>query len=290
MIQAIKRLVPEFIKEGLRNLDFQLLMRRSPSAKVVCPICGHDVAKVFHFGPDRGVTGPSRSYPEVSVGHDKYGCVNCGNIFATWLNRDLDEVGKIYGGIDSIVSEVNAENDRKAYQKHMLQICSEYIFSEKNAPARARLLDFGCGPNFMGSVELERENKRLEVYATDINPTLPFNGEKFFRLTAFPQSLMGTFDGIASVDVFEHLNTPVEDFNKFNRMLKLNGYMVHYAPIQWWMRFPSWQYETSFHTNFPSKKAVRILAAKTGFRFVGGKVLSPGYNYIVFQKIAELAG
>ena len=223
------------------------------------------------------------------MGHEKYCCTRCRNIFATWLQRDVAEVGEIYSGIGNADSEAHIENERKQLQKEMMRRCAALFASDANErKAPIRILDFGCGPNFRAAFELQQEYEGAELFCCDINPALPYDKDRFFLFTGeFPKEMDGSFDGISSVDVFEHLNFPIEDMKRFNRLLRMGGVMIHFTPLQWQMRFPYGHYETAFHTNFPSKKSLRILCDKTGFQFLGAKVPAPGVWYIVFRKVAD---
>jgi SAM-dependent methyltransferase len=287
----LREYVPWSIKTALFRLNLEYNYRLAPVVRgILCPICGNRSAKLFRFGPDRTVTGPSRRYPEISVGHDKYCCTHCRNIFATWLQRDVNEVGEIYSGICDGSSEVHVENDRKERQKEMMRICARLIREhDGERTAHIRILDFGCGPNFRAAYELRQEDPGLELFGCDINPALPYDGKIFFRFAGdFSAEMRGVFDGITSVDVFEHLNDPVKDMERFNRLMRIGGMMVHFAPLQWLLRLRRGHFETAFHTNFPSKKSLRILCEKTGFEFLGDEVPKPGFWYLIFRKIADV--
>ncbi|MEK6744516.1 MAG: class I SAM-dependent methyltransferase [Nitrospirota bacterium] len=283
--------IPWSVKTAIFRINLKYNYLLAPTVRgIACPICDNREAKLFRFGPDRTVTGPSRRYPEIAVGHDKYCCTHCRNIFATWLQRDVSEVGEIYAGIDEGDSEVHLENDRKEVSKEMMRICASLLRAQRNErTVPIRILDFGCGPNYRGVQELHHEDTGLELTCCDVNPNLPYDGKTFFRFTGvFPSYLHGMFDGIASVDVFEHLNYPVQDMMSFNRLLRTGGIMVHYAPLQWCLRLRRGHYETAFHTNFPSKKSLKILCDKTGFEFLGDAVPKPGYWYLMFRKVAHV--
>ena len=124
------------------KLEFEYLFRRAQGVQnVACPICGNVGAKVFQLGPDPYVTGASRRYREISVGHEKYCCTCCRNIFATWLQRDVGEVGEIYSGIGDADSEAHIENERKQMPKEMMRICAALLARDvkgRKAPIRVQ--------------------------------------------------------------------------------------------------------------------------------------------------------
>lgn len=291
MVALLKPLLPVTVRLKIFRLNFLFnYWAAQKTNEVKCPICGNTEAKIFHFGPDKTVTGKSISYLEISAGHNKYCCTKCGNVYATWLQRDVTEVGAIYAGICDEDSEVNTENERKETQKEMMRIVVQHLNqAEKAAPRKIKILDFGCGPNYKAAQEIESECNVLEAYCCDVNPGLPYAGEKFFRFSGkFPREMYGEFDGMASVDVFEHLNYPIQDFTEFNRLLKMDGIMVHFAPLQQFLRLRRGHYETAFHVNFPSEKAMRILCEKTGFEYLGASMPRYGYWYAAFRKVATV--
>jgi len=282
-----KQLVPMKIKILFYRINaWYITLLAQQTASVTCPVCLSTKSKILSYGPTSAVSGPSIKYPEISVGHNKYRCLNCSNLFATWLQRYLSEVGEIYSGIDNGESEVYVENSRKEVQKEMMRICSAQIRKlYRNRPV-LRILDFGCGPNYKAAVEMNEEDNRLDCYSCDINPALPYNGTNFFKYPdTVPEEMRGSFDGICSVDVFEHLNLPLEDMRGFNRLLKNGGIMVHFTPLQWYFRIHHGGHDaTAFHTNFPSRKSLKILCDKTGFKFIGDYMPKYGYWYLVFIK------
>jgi hypothetical protein len=215
--------------------------------------------------------------------------MNCFNIYATWLQRDLAEVGEIYSGIDNGTTEVHVENERKEVQKEMIRICAALIRDQQVNSSTLQILDFGCGPNYRAAIEMNQEDSKLACSCCDINPSLPYDGRTFFKFTGtITQELVGAYDGISSVDVFEHLNHPVDDMLKFNKLLKIGGVMVHFAPLQWYLRLHPGHYDTAFHTNFPSKKSLQILCEKTGFKFIGDYLPKYGFWYLAFRKISDV--
>lgn len=282
----MKQYIPWRVKVFIFRAELWFKTLIASRVNSICPICGHNRAKIFRYGPDKTIIGPSICYPEISIGHVKYRCVKCSNIYATWLQRDTAEVGKIYSGCENGSAEVHAENDRKEVQKQMIRICAEYVRKEHRI-THLKILDFGCGPNFKAAIEMNHEDSGLTCTCCDINPLLPYDGKTFFCYTgAVARELEGIYDGITSVDVFEHLNYPIDDMLKFNKFLKTGGYMVHYTPLQWYLRLQPGHYDTPLHTNFPSKKSLQVLCRKTGFKLIGDCVPFYGYWYLIFKKIA----
>lgn len=285
----LKEEIPYAIKIPIFQLELWYRTLFAPLVDSNCPICGHKKAKLFCYGPDNSVSCSSRQYPEVSVGHNKYRCMNCFNIYATWLQRDLAEVGEIYSGIDNGTTEVHVENERKEVQKEMIRACAALIRDKQVNDATLKILDFGCGPNYRAAIEMNKEDHDLDCFCCDINPSLPYNGISFFKYTGtINNELEGAFDGITSVDVFEHLNQPIDDMLKFNRILKKSGCMVYFAPLQWYLRLHPGHYDTAFHTNFPSKKSLQMLCRKTGFQLIGDYMPRYGFWYLAFRKISDV--
>jgi hypothetical protein len=254
-----------------------------------CPICSCKTAKVFHYGRDSYATGNVLLLDEVSKGHKKYCCTNCRHIYALWLRKDLDTVGNLYSNIYSGESEVYTENWRKEIQKQMVRIAKETFYSgyPKKSEIPFVALDFSCGANFKAAYELRKEG--IESYCCDILPLLPYDNNIFFKYDDdFVKKFRNKFHGLTSVDVLEHLNTPIEDFKLFNQMLKLNGVMVHYSPIIDYMPLFGSHVDHVFHTNFFSKKSLKIACEKTGFELIGIVIKKLGSEYYIFKKNREV--
>lgn len=283
---GLSKFVPKFIWSLAYKTNLKFHYYQSElTHEADCPICSCKTARVFHYGRDPYATGNALLFDEVSKGHKKYCCTNCRHIYALWLRKDLDTVGNLYSNIYSGESEVYIENERKEIQKQMVKIAQEIYYSgnPKKSQIPFVVLDFGCGPNFKAASELRKEG--IEAYCCDILPRLPYDNNIFWKYdNDFIKIFRNEFLGLTSVDVLEHLNTPIEDFKLFNRLLKLNGVMVHYSPMIDYMPLFGSHVDHAFHTNFFSKKSLKITCEKTGFKLVGSVIKKRGYWYYIFKK------
>lgn len=261
---GVSKYLPYQVLSAYYKLDFAYnFIIADATDEVRCPICGCQESKVFHYGLDK--------YSGIES-HDKYCCLDCGHLFATWMNGQ--DMGALYASIPQ--KEVLQENERKYLQKEIMLIGLKYYNGEGN------ILDFGCGPNFRASRELR--DKGYNAYSCDIIPGLPYD-DKFFQYDKYQvHKYNNFFSVISSVDVIEHLSNPVRDFKDFNLMLVPGGVMVHFSPmIEYFPLFGS-HADTAFHTCFFSDKSLRILCEKTGFKLIDKVYKHPGYWYYVFKK------
>lgn len=259
---GISKYLPHQALSAYYKLDFAYNFIIADSTdKVKCPVCGFKESKVFHYGLDK--------YSGIEA-HDKYFCLDCGHLFANWMNGK--DIGSLYASIEQ--EEVLHENDRKELQKEMMLLGLKYYNGKGN------ILDFGCGANFNASRE-------LNAYACDIMPRLPYD-DKFFQYDKYQVHKYNNFFAvISSVDVLEHLNDPVQDFLYFNRMLKPDGVMVHFSPMIEHIPLYGSHADTAFHTCFVSKKSLKLLCEKTGFKLIEKVYRHPGYWYYVFKKTSS---
>lgn len=261
---GISKYLPLPVIKAYYRADFLYNYYKAEHVFVKCPICDHAKSKVFHYGLDMFA-------PDISQGHDKFCCCNCGHLFATWLIGE--DVGKLYSSIQQ--DEVLHENNRKELQNEMMRIGLKYSDGYN-------VLDFSCGANYRAAQELREEG--YCAYSCDIMPGFPYD-DHFFKYTDRTRhQYKGVFDAISSVDVMEHLNTPIEDFQAFNDMLVPGGYMVHFTPFIEYIPLHGSHADTAFHTCFVSNKSLKILCEKTGFKLIEKIYRHPGYWYYVFQK------
>lgn len=261
---GISKYLPHQALSAYYKIDFAYnFITTDATNEATCPICGCQESKVFHYRLDK--------YSGIES-HDKYCCLDCGHLFATWMNGH--DIGSLYASIPQ--KEVLKENERKELQKEMMLLGLKYYNGE------GAILDFGCGANFNASKELR--NKGYHAYSCDIMPGLPYEGTFFKYDNDKPYKYKNLFSVISSVDVLEHLNDPVQDFKNFNSMLVPGGVMVHFSPMI--THFPLFgsHADTAFHTCFFSDTSLRILCDKTGFKLIDKVYKHPGYWYYVFRK------
>jgi hypothetical protein len=262
------------LKEKLRSL-------REPTVTTqVCPICGGSRSMEIRYGRADFITGPSAQLPEAQA-HSKYRCRRCGHLYSHWLDVPLEQVGKVSGeayGTDKL----RVENFRAGYQLGL----HRYLLGVLGHPARAALLDFGCGPNLSPTTTLRREGH--DARCCDIMD-YPYDGEIFFRHTNDPARWRNFFDGIVSIDVIEHLGNALETFTYFNRILKPGGYMAGCFPTQYHYQRDHSYFQNPYHVCLLSPASLKILCRKTGFALLRIEPFEADIPYVfLFRKTREL--
>lgn len=252
------RLVSQVAADVENRLKYRLQILFGPVLnEETCPICGMSRTKAIEYGRDEYVTGSSLQIPEVQ-GHSKYLCLNCGHFFTNWLKRNIETTAKLYSGRYH-GNELFIENFRAKFQKELLY----YVLKRLNCPEKARLLDFGCGPNISPTYKLREEG--YDVRCCDILPDYKYDGDIYFQHTNDSMKWRGHFDAIVSIDVIEHLGNTLETWLYFNQVLKINGIMAHCFPSRYHFGFNHYTFRTAFHTCLFSKNSLSLLLEKTGF-------------------------
>lgn len=104
----------------------------------------------------------------------------------------------------------------------------------KSLPKGSKVLDAGCGTGYVSKLLIERG---FDVISIDKNKRRIEKGKELGRFedaricdvrnTNFPDQ---NFDGIISVELIEHLETPDSFLNESNRLLKENGLLAIKTP------------------------------------------------------------
>jgi SAM-dependent methyltransferase len=262
------------IKEGCQSLF-------SPTVTTqVCPICGSNRSMEIQYGRADFITGPSAQLPEAEA-HSKYRCRHCGHLYSHWLDVDLQQVGKLTGDTYN-TDKLWVENFRAKYQLAL----HRYLLDLLGHPARANLLDFGCGPNLSPTMTLRKEGH--DVRCCDIMD-YKYDGEIFFRHTNDSARWRNFFDGIISIDVIEHLGNTLETFTYFNRILKPGGYMAGCFPTQHHYQRDHPYFQNPYHVCLLSPQSLNMVCEKTGFALLKIEDFPADVPHIfVFQKIREV--
>jgi len=87
----------------------------------------------------------------------------------------------------------------------------------------------------------------------------------------------GSFDAIMCVEVFEHLQQPIEAITEFTRLLNVGGHLVITAPFCSLTHFSPHHYYTGFNVNF-----YRTFLEANGFQIVDMQ-----YNGNYFEYLAQ---
>lgn len=270
------------LRTGRRKVKDSIRIWRAPIDRTeVCPICGERSSKVFKFGPPDFVTGPSASIPEIK-NSTKYRCRRCNHLYSHWLSNDLVKTAKIYSGIYA-EDQPNGSNLRSLEEQALLQ----YIVMILGSPARARLLDFGCGPNAAATYQLRAEGH--DAQCCDILDKYNYDGEIFFQYDHEPGTRRDYFDGIISVETVEHLSDTVETWTYFNRVLRQGGLMAHSFPSQHYYGLDHSDVMNPFHICLFSARSLKLLAEQTGFKLRGVENIDEiGRKVFLFEKVKQI--
>jgi hypothetical protein len=245
----------------------------------VCPICGSNRSMEIKYGRADFITGPSAELPEAQA-HSKYRCHRCGHLYSHWLDVGLEQVGQVTGEAYAN-DKLRVENFRAKYQLGLLRLLLDLL----GHPARARLLDFGCGPNLSPTQTLRGEGH--DAHCCEIMD-YPYDGEIFFRHTNDPARWRNYFDGIVSIDVIEHLGNTLETFTYFNRILKPGGYMAGCFPTQYHYQRNHSYFQNPYHVCLLSPESLEILCRKTGFALLRIEPFEADIPFVfLFQKTRE---
>ncbi len=220
------------------------ILSRKEQIQRSCPVCTNDTCVEVEF---------------IFEGEKikKYMCLQCNHLFSLWIGTDLHKAQCLF--------DYNRENEWKRGQKYLLMEAARY--SQK----LGRYLDFGVGGNISAFQELNNELQGDSFYACDINKR---NIKKYF-VTYEDESMLGTFDGIASSEVIEHLDNTVEAWKYFNRLLKpirdSGGKMVHSFPSQLHCDLSHWGIRIKSHLCLFSERSLKLVCEKSGFELTGWK-------------------
>lgn len=243
------------------------LNQHSKPAMVSCPVCDskHTFFSTFHFE---------------GIDIAKYLCKECGHLFSSNLQRNLDQAEKRFN-----------------YQHENKQISGQVILLEKlvgllsdeQRNNRFSFLDFGTGGNLGASENMRQKYPKHQFFACDL---YPFDSDFYFQSYS-NDSRLGFFDGIASNAVIEHLDNTIEAWTYLNQLLKpvksSTTYMVHAFPSQINEDPWHWTIRIKSHECLFSKSSLQLVCKKTGFQFISMKYIGQVQHPVFyFKKVADL--
>lgn len=196
--------------------------------------------------------------------HEKYYCPNCEYL---WSSR-FDDMTLAQYGHEYV--QANFESQRRPAEERM-KAAPRLLRKLVQLSHGARYLDYGVGYNVPYIYELR--GRGVDVWGCDISARVPYS--RF--VMQLPQEMppVGSFDGIYSLDVAEHLSDIVGDYTTMYKLLKPGGYMLHstYWLHELWSPDKPFPDEPSlrnpWHVSICSEKTMRVIAEKTGLVFVG---------------------
>jgi SAM-dependent methyltransferase len=144
-------------------------------------------------------------------------------------------------------------------------------WTKRRAKTRLRrLLDFGCGH---GVIVRELRKEGVEIIGVD--PFSPTSHPSILR-TSLPEAHIpaGTFDGIFTIEVMEHIPNVLETFVELRRILRPGGVLLvqtrRLEDPEYVRERDHWFYlqEPQTHVSIYSVTAMRRIAERAGFRSV----------------------
>ncbi len=195
--------------------------------------------------------------------HVKYYCPHCVFLWTDIFDAlTLSEYGERY-------VEANFDRHRRPAEARMKAaplLLKEVI----KLSGGARFLDYGVGYNVPYIYELR--GRGIDLWGCDISTKVPYS--RFIRQLPTESLPEGTFDGLYSLDVAEHLADVVNDYLTMGRLLKAGGYILHSTYMLHKMWEPSKglpdhpMLRNPWHISLCSEKAMHVIAEKAGLQFI----------------------
>lgn len=249
-----------------RRVQVTGFRRNAQSAEETCPICESRAALRVAF--DR---------PEGRI--KKFLCLRCEHLYSRFLQTEPLTAGELF--------QFGTENDGKLTQVELIE---ETVL--RSGRSSGTFLDFGAGGNISAFQEAARRAPAHSFMACDVYTS---DVPGYFR-TYHAREPEGTFDGISSYAVVEHLTETLDTWRSFNRLLKPmsegGGIMVHAFPSQLHHDFDHWAIQIHTHACVFSRRSLRIACGKTGFALTRADPPRPvgphQHPVLVFRKTRDL--
>jgi len=216
--------------------------------------------------------------------HEKYYCPHCEFLWSDHLDKySLAEYGEQY-------VQANFESHRKPAEERMIA-APNLLAKLIRLTSGARFIDYGVGYNVPYVYELR--GRGIDLWGCDISARVPYS--RFIRYLPDNDLPMGTFDGLYSIDVAEHLSNLMLDYNTMKDLLKPGGYILHNT---YWLHSlwkPGKSLPTNpmlrnpWHVSLCSERTMMVIAEMTGLEFVNSVhvKVGPGTAYL-FRKPGRL--
>lgn len=248
-----------------RKIQIIEIIRVDNKSSLNCPICdSHHCLKV--------------SFLLNNIESIKIYCTECEHIFSTWVNKDLQKAQTLF----DYKNKINHDHKSIVQEDCLLHLS---LYSNKN---NGIFLDFGVGGNIFIQNRLNDKYSNQNVYSCDINP----RNEKNHFETYENDGFLHFFDGIASHAVLEHLDDTIYSWKYFNKLLKPmdkgGGIMVHAFPSQIHFDLDDWSMKIPEHVCLFSKKSLRLICEKTGFKLIKIRQSKGHHPMFLFKKIFDV--
>lgn len=247
-----------------QSRQLRRLLRSAGASGATCPICSCTKIATLSF-----------TLPNEVV--DKSLCRDCQHLFSDFMQTETRHVEIVFG--------VATENEGSATQLELLEEISSGV-------KRGAFLDFGIGGNVTA---FQAAGARMPQHRFQGCDVYPLDVPGYFG-TYDPDAPLGTFDGISSYAVVEHLTNTMDAWRLLNRLLKPmkegGGTMTHSFPSQWHLDFEDWAIRIAGHSCLFSRKSLRIVCDVTGFEIVRAdppRFVGPHYHSVFrFRKVKDV--
>lgn len=249
---------------------------------MVCKICSSKNIKFVFFSSNihgRNILSPER--------FAVYQCDNCGIIFLEKINLDKEYYNKYYDKnyfkkINNISGFITKLVELFIYLSTKNK--ERLILKNLNKKNNISIIDIGCGEGIF----LEKLNpEKFEKFGLEINSQAVEKCRKK-NISMFNQPLTSLdfknkkFDVVTLWHSLEHMENPLETFQKIKKVLSKNGVLVLQTPNTKGLGFRFGR-ENWFHLDSPrhlfiyTENAIDKLCQKTGFKLA--KSINEFYDY-----------
>jgi len=252
---------------------------------VACNLCGSSRARLRFPSTLSRRRGSAADFRCTSNGYGIHPpivqCVDCGLVYAN-PRCEAGEITGTYRALEDPLYVLEREGRVLTFERHLRPI------ERLVGPGRGRrLLDVGCHIGVFLEIAAAHgweawgvEPSRWAVGVARSRGLRVVEGT--LREAAFPDAW---FDVVTMWDVIEHLTDPLGELREVHRILKPGGWMViHTMDIESpFARLlgPRWPWLMEMHLYYFSRRTLRAMLEKAGFRFhsatVQGRYLRLGY-------------
>lgn len=207
----------------------------------------------------------------------KYFCPNCEHIFSNWLDNDLEKTQEHFDYSERTKHNYKSRVEEKVFEQNINN------FKTTNGC----FLDFGIGANYFVVENISKKYPQHEIWGCDLNERKKPN----YFTTYKDENTLEKFDGISSHAVIEHLGDTITTWKYFNKLLKDKEHcpqMRHAFPSQIHFALNEWSIKVPEHLCLFSKKSLKILCAKTGFRLEKIEIREHHHPIFTFTKIKNI--
>lgn len=210
--------------------------------------------------------------------HSKYYCPHCDFLWSDMFDAlSLAEYGEQYVKANYDKHRIPAEERMKGAPLLLRELVT--------LTSGSRFLDYGVGYNVPYIYELR--GRGIDLWGCDISARVPYS--RFVKYLPENDMPYGTFDGLYSIDVAEHLSDVINDYIKMKDLLKPGGYILHST---YWLH-SMWKPDVGlpihpvlrnpWHVSLCSEKTMRVIAEKTGLIYVKSLQIKvgPGTAYLL---------